>query len=271
MDQLLCKRCKKKQPVTGRACCEECLGKQRLIAKTSRERLKKAGLCETCKTNKRREAGIYCEECLLVQKAKREARRTQGCCVYCGDIAIYNRIQCERCKRYSRNLQLRIRNQRREAGICIKCGKNKVAAPHVKCEICLSSQTRSWHKKTKEHLEKGLCVDCGAAPLENHRLCETCYLKKIATKRAGGIAQWQMLKELFNSQGGVCPYTGEKLILGKNAAIDHIVPRKSGGSNEKDNLQWILHQVNTMKWDSSEQDFFTVIRTVYEYRHLGEK
>lgn len=270
MDQLQCRRCKKNKPKEGRTACEVCLEKCRVATVKHRKLARERNLCDSCHKNPRKSNGIYCEDCLLRSKAKREGRKTDGCCVICGKPAAINRARCEGCIAYAKNLDLKIRNERRLIGICIKCGKNQVDKPHVKCQMCLSSQALSYHKTTSLFVGQGLCAGCGNTPLPENRFCEICYLKKIAGKRAGGSKQWMLIKEIYERQSGTCPYTGQKLFLGKNADLDHIVPKSDGGSSEVGNLQWILNKVNTMKWNNTEEEFLLLVKTIYEYRQLDK-
>jgi 5-methylcytosine-specific restriction endonuclease McrA len=60
-------------------------------------------------------------------------------------------------------------------------------------------------------------------------------------------------------QGGICPYTGKILSLGKDASVDHIVPKSRGGSTELSNLQWVYYQVNFMKGDMFHEEFLELI------------
>ena len=51
---------------------------------------------------------------------------------------------------------------------------------------------------------------------------------------------------MWKAQNGTCALTGEKLIPGKNASLDHIVPRCRGGGNDN-NLQWVTKEANYFK------------------------
>ena len=67
---------------------------------------------------------------------------------------------------------------------------------------------------------------------------------------------------IWDKQAGICPYTGIQLNL-VDADIDHIVPRAKGGTNDPNNLQFILREVNEMKSAMPEADFLRIIKMVH--------
>jgi 5-methylcytosine-specific restriction endonuclease McrA len=75
-----------------------------------------------------------------------------------------------------------------------------------------------------------------------------------------------VLDDKFDKQTGICPYTGRHLILGKDASLDHIVPSSKGGTNDLENLQWVFHKANEMKWNYSEEEFLGLVREIFLYR-----
>ena len=84
----------------------------------------------------------------------------------------------------------------------------------------------------------------------------------------GSAEQYEVLREVFKRDGGVCPYSGRKLILGVNAALDHKVPKMAGGGNEKDNLQWVHVAANNAKWHMAETEFLQLVEDIYRFRLL---
>lgn len=268
MGQLRCVRCKERVVVTGRSACEECLEKQREYSRKRREILKSKNICDRCGKNQRKKDSIYCEVCLDINnnriKLKRDKNRENNECIICG-VFTENKSRCEVCVKKASESEFKLRELRKTVGVCIKCSKATVP-PHVKCNDCLSKQSTQWREKVEEFAKNGLCVGCGKLPLENNKLCEICYLKKVATKRIGSSNRWKEIKEIYGCQNGVCPYTGIFMTLGKNADLDHIIPVNKGGSNERDNLQWVYHPINIMKWDNLEKDFLNLVQLVYEHR-----
>lgn len=74
-----------------------------------------------------------------------------------------------------------------------------------------------------------------------------------------GIA---LLAALWEEQAGRCAVTGDTLVPGYNASLDHIIPKSKGGTNERGNLRWVLLSINRMKWDMSHEDFLLMCRRV---------
>lgn len=70
--------------------------------------------------------------------------------------------------------------------------------------------------------------------------------------RAGGYphASLSDLVVLWKAQGGVCPETGIELMAG-NVALDHINPRRHGGTHTIENLRWVSADFNKRKKDKS--------------------
>lgn len=247
-----------------------CLEKCRNSTKKYKAKLKEQSLCQCCGKEKIYNDKYYCHKCLKADAGKRDERKKNGMCIYCSDPIHDNLVTCKRCNLRNKIVESEIRHRRKSEGLCIKCGTHKTENGHVKCEKCLSAQAKWWHAKNKKNLERNCCIDCGDRPLNNHRFCEKCYLKKVATKRLGDSKRWSELKVLYESQGAICPYSGDCLFLGVNADLDHVVPVAKGGSNCVSNLQWVMSMINTMKWTNSEQEFLRLIKNIYEYRKLDE-
>lgn len=265
MDQLKCKRCNKQPVKEGRLCCESCLAKQKEFAVIRRQKLKEKNVCDACGKNQRKNNSIYCQGCLSLQKTKRENRKLNGCCIVCGEKAIDGKVTCFTCNNYQKKQSLKIREVRRASGFCIKCGKDKPIHPHIKCDKCLAKQNTNQRQLSVLRRENGLCVNCGEIAISGNRFCETCYLKHIASKRTGDTSRWNELKLIFESQNALCPYSGQKLVIGKNTDLDHKIPVANSGSNDFSNLQWVYSPINTMKWHWSETEFFDLITKVYKY------
>jgi CRISPR/Cas system Type II protein with McrA/HNH and RuvC-like nuclease domain len=74
--------------------------------------------------------------------------------------------------------------------------------------------------------------------------------------------------KLFEKQNGVCPYTGSKLIVGKNPSIDHIKPRAFYPElfDDIDNIQLVDKRVNALKKEMSEDELIRLVYQIYNYR-----
>jgi CRISPR/Cas system Type II protein with McrA/HNH and RuvC-like nuclease domain len=78
---------------------------------------------------------------------------------------------------------------------------------------------------------------------KNKSWCESCWLKKVSLQYTGAKNNWLKLKNKLISQKYKCIYSGEKLILGINASIDHIIPKSLGGADNINNLQWVDYRI----------------------------
>ena len=78
------------------------------------------------------------------------------------------------------------------------------------------------------------------------------------SQRATAGELMQKLKE----QEYKCALTGQDLVPEKSQ-LDHIVPRKKGGSDRKDNLQWVTSKVNRMKGSMSNEEFIRICGNVW--------
>lgn len=73
------------------------------------------------------------------------------------------------------------------------------------------------------------------------------------------------LDALWEKQNGRCAYTNRELILGHEctASLDRI---DSSIGYQTGNIQFLHKDVNVSKWAMSEDDFFGMIREIYEFR-----
>lgn len=71
-----------------------------------------------------------------------------------------------------------------------------------------------------------------------------------------------VLKALWEKQKGRCAYTGEKLVPGVNASLDHIEPTSVGGSLEPGNLQWVTKTVNRVKTSLGHREFIRLCKKI---------
>lgn len=118
----------------------------------------------------------------------------------------------------------------------------------------------------REAKDKGLCQICYILPYtistKSNLLCDICWAKNISKNTLGDEGNFQTVLNVWKSSGEVCKYTGEKLIRGKNVSLDHIVPKSKGGSNNYDNLQFVLTSVNMMKFSLDEDYFLEMCRKI---------
>jgi 5-methylcytosine-specific restriction endonuclease McrA len=130
----------------------------------------------------------------------------------------------------------------------------------------------STEKHRQKKIKMNVCVNCGKEKSGSlSYLCPTCILRSQASKLWKDSSLWTKLSDLIESQNCKCPYSGVDLVIGKNASIDHIVPRGNGGTNEVNNLQWVDVYINRMKLDKSHEEFLATIRQIAIYHGMIPK
>ena len=79
--------------------------------------------------------------------------------------------------------------ERREKGLCLKCGKRPPEPHRSQCGPCIEKRRPAdlarYHQRTAERVAQGLCPKCGKRPPEPERSqCEPCLEKDAAAGRA---------------------------------------------------------------------------------------
>ena len=136
----------------------------------------------------------------------------------------------------------------------------------------IEQQRESSRKSNKARRERfraaGLCIRCGAESLPGSKQYCLLHWTTIIGNASGryDIAFGQMLLNKLESQGYRCAVTGDLLIPGKNASVDHIVPKSRGGAlDDPDNLQWVTDSVNFAKRTFLPEEFVDFCRRVVAY------
>jgi len=118
---------------------------------------------------------------------------------------------------------------------------------------------------------KGLCKFCIQPRILGHKqLCEKHYVTN-AVQWAIGRCDNQVTKiflERFYANP-ICPYTGQTLILGINAHLDHIESRKNRPDLAKEltNLEWVSEQANLAKNGMSNNEFIQFCSLIASLNH----
>ncbi len=151
-------------------------------------------------------------------------------------------------------------------GKCVICCKVNDNLPNQKCIKCSNRQNTKVKAIRLMNHKNNLCR-CGKLRYAR-KACEQCYFIRKAYDGTGSGADWKLVQKLLEEQDYRCAYTGEKLIPGDNASLDHKVPVSRGGSLHIDNVQWVTFRINDMKTDFIHDEFLNVIRFIYR-RHNG--
>lgn len=155
-----------------------------------------------------------------------------------------------------------------DAGLCTSCKQpreaGRIERTCVACSEKWSARRHAWRAK---QAAAGKCTNCDSQIANVGAVCEDCWFRRKSYRQVGikwdHDIDWRALRGLFESQGRRCIYTGELLVPGKNASIDHKVPISRGGKHEIENLQWVSVRVNFMKTEMTHEEFIaTCLRIV---------
>ena len=203
----LCPRCGKAAPTPGRSVCEPCADRRNRASRARDARLRAEG-------KPRRdpdEARAYGR-----QRSRREAeaRRAESLCTKCGQaLPMESRASCEPClerrrasdrakyaagkavglkygganaeaKRKSARLKSKKRQKtRREAGLCIRCGRQPPVDGGTTCAPCREKRQAAERRQYAERRAAGLCTRCGGPVLDGLSRCGPCAVIEEASKR----------------------------------------------------------------------------------------
>jgi 5-methylcytosine-specific restriction endonuclease McrA len=174
-------------------------------------------------------------------------RVEKGLCGKCGKENNTNLKTCATCLAHERD-RCKFRNAK---GLCISC--NTPIAQGGRCERCRENKK----KKLIENKER-YCSMCGK------KFCVgLCFFAKLSRRLVGHEGLAHELKNKYDMQKGICPYSGRHLVLSENAHVDHIVPKSRGGTNDISNLQWVYSKCNLAKSNMLEDEFIALIKEIY--------
>jgi len=131
--------------------------RKKQINKERRERkiAENPTLCHHCLVNEKAEGRLWCEKCLeaVNERAtkKIEERRKHGVCIVCKADSGGDQL-CDACKipqrQYSNKWWKKIRIERAEQGLCLRCGKVPSEPGRKACKECAESSAES-NRKTR--------------------------------------------------------------------------------------------------------------------------
>ena len=172
------------------------------LKKQRRERIEKK-LCTYCGKPVDRD-GVMCTAChdymKKYLKERRETLLSLGLCPICGKHEIFpHERSCLECrakiairqkKRSQKERSKKVYDERKEKGLCPRCGKEKPEEGHAWCKTCLKKKQRyrNWKGKPNIRAERDaemLCIGCGKPErVEGKKYCPDCYrLKLYAVKK----------------------------------------------------------------------------------------
>jgi|694.fasta_scaffold38901_5 hypothetical protein len=180
------------------------------------------------------------------------------------------------------NVILKGREKAFNKGLCIDCWKDKESNRKEKqrCLSCSTNYNNKLKNKFAERNKENQCWACGnKSTLKNNLnffsgkkrkwlVCEKCFFKEASKKHLGTQKKWQELKNLLEIQKNKCYISGRKLIIGKNASIDHINPRSLGGKDSIENIAWCDTQINLIKNKLSLKEFYKLCEEVVSNKKI---
>ena len=196
--QGLCPKCGKREPAPDRQLCEPCgektnrasrardarlraAGMPRRDAERARayerersrrevEQRRAAGLCTRCGQAPAVEGRASCEPCLEQRRAHDRAKYAAGKAAG----LIYGGANAEAKRRSARTKSKRRQKARREAGLCIRCGKQPPVDGGTTCEPCRDKRQAAERQQYLERRADGLCTRCGGPVLDGLSRCAPC-------------------------------------------------------------------------------------------------
>ena len=171
--------------------------------------------------------------------------------------------RCNRCEKRVRTVK-----SRRQEGLCPKCGTFPPEGKFIECANCRAQYREQRTKRFEERIANKVCTWCGLQQAKVHHVkqsfCEECWFKQQAARH--GVSS-ELLLVLWTGQRGVCAYSGELMLLGgrspTSASLDHKIPSKRKGGNEKTNLHWVTRKMNLMKSNLTHEEFVTLCSRVH--------
>lgn len=194
-DSCLCPRCGKPLDRDGHYC-SECLEKVNEYNRETREFCREHHICTECRKETVYGTDRICPEC----RAKRDKYRKS-----------LTEEQKIRYGNHFKEQQKTLYQQRKEQGICTRCGKLKAMPGKAKCGICLAKDAEIHRKRymnrpnIKEYRkENHLCYYCGCKiDLPKGQLCSSCLerCRQNGIKSGGGNKYWKDDNKLVFEKG----------------------------------------------------------------------
>lgn len=186
-----------------------------------------------------------------------------------------------------KNSQRDRRQEKITNGICTTClCTNKVEVGLKVCADCRAVESERGKRRRMDASANGKCESCpnramklNRAPRQNRlggqyiegrsqaSYCERCYLKSRARELLGSRTHWKVLVDKLDACKWLCPYTGEKLVIGDNLSFDHMDPvsRFPEKKFDPNNIEPVSWQINVMKRDMTKDEFLALTRRICLY------
>lgn len=129
----ICVRCRK--PSKDKALCPECSAAEREYAKNARAAFILSGICPVCKKNDLQDGKKRCASCIEKHRENMKRKRSE-------DGGAYRTMM--------RSYLKQRREQFKEKGLCVVCGKVEASEGFVSCEPCRKKKYEECKKYWKK-------------------------------------------------------------------------------------------------------------------------
>jgi len=162
-----------------------------------------------------------------------------------------------------------------------RCPKCKAEKPHsdfysIKngrltgwCKKCMVKYIGEYNRKRRQTRKRDkVCRSCGNPTIPNSsHFCEFHYVASKLRYAVGTKCNdyTQIMLDRLKQQDYKCPYTGEQIILGINAHLDHIKPKSRFPelATDLNNIEWVSAVINHAKADMTKEEFLSQYRITY--------
>jgi hypothetical protein len=201
---------------------------------------------------------------------KLKYRRENRLCLRCGVHLKEdnNKVNCKNCRdRQYGWVKKRIKIKERK-GQCIRCSSTPMPGKTY-CISCFNKIRKQSKDRENRLLENNLCKNCGKYDvIGESKKCGQCYFQQASYLHTRNKNRWKEFKNLLEAQNFICPISGRKLIPGKNASVDHILPKSKFPSLSKDtmNMRWVDVNINHMKNNLTDDEFNEILEEIFIFR-----
>ena len=189
----VCTKCGGELDTNGKAC-SKCRKIENQQDKENREYYLSHGICPYCGTEKLFGTERSCPEC--------RAKRTNS-------MAKSRKIRWDIVLEQSASSHRKVYHERKEQGLCVRCGKRKSASGRTKCMICIDKRQRYDQRSRErkgiviprdERVANGLCYTCGNPLDRDGRTCVRCAdrLTRNLPEDRGGNIYWEQQNKLIS-------------------------------------------------------------------------
>ena len=196
--QGLCPRCGDGPPAPERSVCDPCAEKRNKASRARDARLRAQGrprrdpakaragerkrsrreterrfaqgLCTRCGKAPAAPGRASCETCLEKRRADDRARYARGKAAG----KLYGGANPDAKRRSGRTESKRRQKARREAGLCIRCGRHPPVEGGTTCAPCRDKRQAAERQQYDERRAAGLCTRCGGPVLDGLSRCGPC-------------------------------------------------------------------------------------------------